>query len=64
MKNPVLGLLQSRKFLVLLLALIATIALDGFGVEPEVWAAIDAVAVALIGAIAYEDAAEKRGGAA
>ena len=56
------SLLHSRKFWIAVAALIQTL-LFHFVADfpPEVWASIDAVLIVLIGSIAYEDAAEKRG---
>ena len=53
------ALLRSRKFLLTAFAMISTVALDGLGVDPAVWAAVDALVGVLIASIAYEDGAAK-----
>ena len=56
-----LSLLKSRKFLLVVLATAQTIVLGLVpDFPPEIWAAIDVLAMALITAIAVEDAAAKR----
>lgn len=56
--DGLLSLLKSRKFWIAVIAITQTVV---FGLipsfPPEIWAAIDALAVVLIGAIAHEDAA-------
>lgn len=60
--NPFRALLFSRKFWLAIFALIQTIVFQFVpGFPQEVWLAIDAVIAVLIGGIAYEDAAAKRG---
>ena len=55
-------LIRSRKVMIALLALIQTIVFNFIPDFPqEVWIAIDAFALALIGAIAVEDAGQKIG---
>jgi len=70
--SPVSGLLRSRKFLVLVLDTVISMVVFFVGryAAPEMAedigfliAALQPVAVMLIGAIAYEDAAAKRAGA-
>lgn len=61
--NTIKLLFRSRKFLIAFFGVIQTLVLYYFDVPPEVWASIDALVVVLIGAIAHEDAAEKKGGA-
>ena len=56
------GLLRSRKFWLAVIGVAETIVLEALGVPMEIWLAIDALLVALIGAIAIEDAGAKRGG--
>lgn len=58
--DTIQALLHSRKFLIALFGVIQTIVMNYFQVDPEVWASIDAVVIVLIGAIAHEDAAEKK----
>ena len=55
------SLLRSRKVLLAVAGATQTIVAHYLNVPPEVWAAIDGLIVAVIGAIAHEDAAEKRG---
>lgn len=58
--NGLKSLLYSRKFWLAVLALVQTVLFNLLPNFPaEVWQAIDAVLVALIGAIAVEDAAAK-----
>lgn len=53
-------LVHSRKFLVAAFAVVQTIVLQLFPTIPNsIWQSIDALAVVLIAAIAYEDGAEK-----
>jgi len=59
-KYVVLALLRSRKVWVAAGGLATTVAAHFFSVPAEIWMAIDAFGLALIGAIAWEDAAEKR----
>lgn len=54
------GLLKSRKFWLAVVGVVQVIVLDALGVAPEIWAAIEALIVVLIGTIAIEDAAAKR----
>ena len=56
------GLLRSRKFWLAVFGVVQTIVLELFNVDPTIWAAIDALVIALITAIAVEDAATKRAG--
>lgn len=58
------SLLRSRKVLLGALGVVQTIVLHYLGLPPEVWAAIDALLVAIIGGIAYEDGKEKENPAA
>ena len=53
------SLARSRKVLLALLGVVSTLVLHYLNIDPEVWAAIDALLVTVIGAIAYEDAAAK-----
>lgn len=53
------SLLHSRKFLLATFGVIQTIVAHYTEIPPDVWASIDALVAILIGAIAYEDAAEK-----
>lgn len=57
--TPLRRLLYSRKFLLALFAVAQTLVLHYYSVDPEVWAAIDAMVGVLIASIAHEDAAEK-----
>ena len=56
------GLLRSRKFWLAVFGLVEIVVLSLFGIPPEIWASIAALVVVLIGAIAHEDAADKRAG--
>lgn len=63
MKNVLTALLHSRKFWLSVFGVVQTIVLSLLpNLPPEVWQAIDAIVIALIGMIAVEDAAEKRAG--
>ena len=53
------ALLQSRKFWLAVFGIIQTVVLHYFAIDPEIWAAIDALVIVLIGSIAYEDGQEK-----
>lgn len=57
--NPFKAMLRSRKVLLAIAAVISTIALHEWGVDPEVWVSIDALIGVLIASIAYEDGAAK-----
>jgi hypothetical protein len=58
--NPLARLAQSRKFWLAMLAAAQTVIFALWpGFPPDVWKALDALAVALIAAIACEDAAAK-----
>ena len=60
--NPFASLLRSRKFWLAVLAMGQTILFQFVPDFPdEVWLSINAVLTVLIGSIAVEDAAEKRG---
>lgn len=61
MPSVLKSLLRSRKFWVAVVGALGTIAMNGAGVSPEVWGAIDVLLMTLIGSIAWEDAAAKRG---
>jgi hypothetical protein len=54
------ALLRSRKVLLAVFGVVQTIVAHYFELPAEVWGAIDTLVLALIAAIAYEDAAEKR----
>jgi hypothetical protein len=56
------SLLRSRKVLLAILAVVQTLVAHYLDIPTEVWASVDALLVVLIGAIAYEDAAEKSSG--
>jgi len=57
------SLLKSRKFWLALFGVAQTIVFHFIpDIEPTLWAAIDALVIALITTIAVEDAAAKRGG--
>jgi len=56
------ALFRDRKVLLALFGVVQTIVAHYFELPTEVWAAIDTLVLALIAAIAYEDAAEKRAG--
>lgn len=61
MKNAIIALLHSRKFLLLLFALITNIIFYLIPNFPQtIWVSLDAVIIAVITSIAIEDAAEKR----
>lgn len=60
-KNTLSALLTSRKVLLAALGVISTLVLHYLDVSPEVWVSIDGLLVTVIGSIAIEDAAEKRG---
>lgn len=60
--EPLKALFRSRKFLIALFGVVQTMVNHYFDVPAEVWASIDGLLVVLIGAIAHEDAAQKRGG--
>lgn len=57
--NTLKLLLRSRKVLLAAFGVVQTLAAHYLDIPIEVWASIDALVVAVIGAIAYEDAAEK-----
>jgi hypothetical protein len=57
--NPFIALAHSRKFWLLVFAVVQTLVAAYLNVRPEVWGAIDALIVFAINAIAKEDAAEK-----
>lgn len=59
LKNTLFLLLTSRKFLLALAAVVQTVVLHYIEVPKEIWTAIDALVVTVIGTIALEDAAEK-----
>lgn len=57
------SLLYSRKFWLAVFGIVQTLVFHFLPNFPaEVWAAIDALVIVLIGSIALEDAAEKRAG--
>lgn len=60
LQTMILGLLRSRKVALALLGLVATLVAHYTNIPPEVWGAIDALLLAVIGGIAWEDSAEKR----
>lgn len=49
------SLLRSRKFWIAVVGALGTITMDGAGVSPEVWAAVDTLLMTLIASIAWED---------
>jgi hypothetical protein len=55
------ALLHSRKVLLAMAGVAQTLVAHYFDIPAEVWASIDGLLVVVIGAIAHEDAAEKRG---
>lgn len=61
-REVLLSLFYSRKVLLALAGVISTVAAHYFNIPVEVWAAIDALLLAVIGGIAYEDGAEKSAG--
>lgn len=56
------GLLKSRKFWLAIFGVVQVAVLHYFNVPDEVWQAIAALVMVLIGAIAVEDAGAKAGG--
>lgn len=60
--NPFRALLYSRKFWLATFAVVQTLVMHYYQVDPQVWAAIDALIAVVIAGIAHEDAAEKRAG--
>ena len=57
------GLLHSRKFWLAVFGVVQTVVFQFFPqFDPALWQAIDGLVVALIGAIAWEDAALKSAG--
>ena len=60
--NTLRSLLRSRKVVLALLGVIQTLACSYLGLPADVWLTINALLVAVIGSIALEDAALKRGG--
>ncbi len=60
MRNTLYALLHSRKVLLALVGVIQTLILHYTHVDPEVWTAIDALLLAVIAGIAYEDGQLKR----
>lgn len=56
------SLLRSRKFLLTVVAVLQTVLLQYFQIDPEIWQAIDALLLWLIGMITLEDYAAKRSG--
>lgn len=61
MKDALLALLRSRKFLLALAAVIQTVLLHYLDVPDDVWQAINLLIGSVIAGIAIEDAAEKYG---
>ena len=59
MKNAVMTLLKSRKFLLAILGVANTLTSHYCNIPTEVWASIDALLLAVIAGIAAEDSAEK-----
>ena len=55
------SLLKSRKVLIAAVGVLQTLVLHYLKIDPEVWASIDGLLLALIVSIAHEDAAEKQG---
>ncbi|MBE2202544.1 MAG: hypothetical protein IAE79_28290 [Anaerolinea sp.] len=53
------GLMTSRKFWLAVFAVVQVLVLHYLDVPDEVWQSIAALVMVLIGAIAYEDGAEK-----
>jgi hypothetical protein len=60
--DTLMALLHSRKVLLAMAGVAQTLIAHYFDIPAEVWASIDGLLVVVIGAIAHEDAAEKRGG--
>lgn len=60
--KPFISLLHSRKFLLAVFAVVQSVIFAYIEIDPSVWQAIDGLILALIAAIAWEDAAEKRAG--
>lgn len=58
--NVLIALATSRKVLLAVAGVIGTLVLHYAEIDPEVWAAIDALLIAVIAGIAHEDAATKR----
>ena len=56
------GLLRSCKFWLGVFGVVQTVVLHFVAIDPEIWAAIDALVIVLIGAIAYEDGQAKSSG--
>lgn len=53
---------KSRKFWLAVFAVAQTVILHYVNIDPEIWAAIDALVITLITGIAIEDAGAKAGG--
>ena len=53
-----MALLRNRQFWVAVLALLQTIVLNYLGVPAEIWAAVDAILVVVIGAYTVEQVAQ------
>jgi hypothetical protein len=58
------SLLKSRKFWLAVFAVVQTLISHYLMIPADIWQAIDALVVVLIGTIAVEDAAAKAGGQA
>lgn len=56
------GLLRSRKFWLAVFAVVQALVFHFFEIPEEVWQTIASLVAVLIGAIAVEDAAQKRSG--
>lgn len=59
MKDAIMALLRSRKFLLTMIAILQALVMEYFGISPEVWQPIAAILVALVASIAYEDGKTK-----
>lgn len=57
--KPFLALLNSRKFLLALVGVVVIALQDATGLTPEIVASIEALLIAVIVGIAFEDAAGK-----
>lgn len=57
--NPITGLLRSRAFLLALLGVIQTVVSHYASIPDDVWQAINALIIVVIGKIAVEDTAAK-----
>lgn len=58
--DAIKALFHSRKFLIALFGVIQTLVMHYLDVPAEVWVAADGLLAVVIGAIAHEDAAEKK----